>query len=110
MTRRRWYQIHLSTAIVALLVTSLFLYLNVRRAKTDEQFTYTRYSRGWPLRVMDEYEIERGRGASGAPASPNAAERESAAAPKAFQISLNVVVGCLIVLLFARAHSWWESR
>jgi hypothetical protein len=46
-THRRWFRIHLSTAIVAMLVASLFLWLN-SSATTSEVSAGTRFY-GWPL-------------------------------------------------------------
>ena len=49
--QRRWYQIHLSTALIAMLTTAVVLGINLR-ATADSLNTV---SYGWPARVVLQF-------------------------------------------------------
>jgi hypothetical protein len=53
--KRRWFQFHLSTAIVLMFVASALLWLNLRQSIGYEDRSYVVRLRGWPVAFIYEH-------------------------------------------------------
>ena len=54
--KRRWFQVHLSTAIVMMFVAGGMMWVNFGWARTafDETQAGTQYAHGWPVEGVDD--------------------------------------------------------
>ncbi|MBI3830349.1 MAG: hypothetical protein HY291_12585 [Planctomycetes bacterium] len=62
--KRRWFQIHLSTALIAMFAAATLLYLNVSESFSHEIYTWN-YKEGWYTGVLVrgwpyQYEVDGG--------------------------------------------------